>query len=76
MAAAAKTVKMSKYRPTMDQAKVSQHFNGAKFEGNVEGAQESIPRNRFQEIDSASLCNLAAGTTTLFDVSARQSPYL
>jgi hypothetical protein len=30
MAAAAKTVKMSKYRPTMDQAKVSQHFIGGE----------------------------------------------
>ncbi len=26
---------------------------------NVNGAQESIPRNRFREIDSASLCSLA-----------------
>jgi hypothetical protein len=48
MAAAAKTVKMSKYRPTMDQAKVREQFNGAKFV-NVSGAQESIPKNRFRQ---------------------------
>ncbi len=39
---------------------------------NVYGAQESFPRNRFREIDSASLCSLAGQKTNRVVIQACQ----